>query len=163
MLALLYILISVLIGREVTELFLLRRVRETTGNRFWLLFPMAFGSGTLIVTWLVYAAAYIVEKITADRHPLFIANLIILLLSVLYLCIVYVWRKKTGRKLARKNWIQEERLFRKELIFFALLFLFILYMMFYVFRIKDGYLWAGFTVFSDYAPHTSMIRSFSVG
>ena len=35
--------------------------------------------------------------------------------------------------------------------------------MFYVFHVKDGMLYAGYSVFSDYAPHTAMIRSFSWG
>lgn len=36
-------------------------------------------------------------------------------------------------------------------------------MMFYVFRMKDGLLYSGFSVYGDYAPHTAMMRSFSRG
>ena len=34
---------------------------------------------------------------------------------------------------------------------------------FYVFYMKDGILYSGLTVYGDYAPHTAMIRSFSMG
>ncbi len=36
-------------------------------------------------------------------------------------------------------------------------------MMFYVFHMKDGLLYSGFSVYGDYAPHTAMMRSFSRG
>ena len=35
--------------------------------------------------------------------------------------------------------------------------------MVFVFHVSDGYLYSGFTVFGDYAPHTAMMRSFSLG
>lgn len=35
--------------------------------------------------------------------------------------------------------------------------------MFYVFHMKDGILYSGFSVYGDYAPHTAMMRSFSRG
>ena len=34
--------------------------------------------------------------------------------------------------------------------------------MHYVFFYSDGKLFSGYSVFSDYAPHTAMIRSFSL-
>lgn len=35
--------------------------------------------------------------------------------------------------------------------------------MFYVFYIRNGELYSGFSVYGDYAPHTAMMRSFSKG
>ena len=55
------------------------------------------------------------------------------------------------------------RSFRCELLFFGLLFVFLTWIMFYVFYIRDGILYSGFTVYGDYAPHTAMMRSFSLG
>ena len=52
---------------------------------------------------------------------------------------------------------------KKEILLFGLLTVFITYMMFYVFYIKDGILYSGLTVYGDYAPHTAMMRSFSAG
>ena len=55
------------------------------------------------------------------------------------------------------------RRFRCELLFFGLLFVFLTWIMFYVFYIRDRILYSGFTVYGDYAPHTAMMRSFSLG
>ena len=62
-----------------------------------------------------------------------------------------------------ESMVSDRSRFRKELVFFGILLVFITYMMFYVFYIKDGVMYAGLTVCSDYAPHTAMMRSFSLG
>ena len=67
-------------------------------------------------------------------------------------------RTKTTEKL-----ISNKKTFKREAILFGLLAVFITYMMFYVFYIKDGILYSGLTVYGDYAPHTAMMRSFSFG
>ena len=59
--------------------------------------------------------------------------------------------------------MQQKPLLKKECILYGLLFLFLMYIMFYVFYIRDGILYSGFTVYGDYAPHTAMMRSFSMG
>ena len=51
----------------------------------------------------------------------------------------------------------------REAVFFLFLLAFLTWIMFYVFYIKDGILYSGFTVYGDYAPHTAMMRSFSLG
>lgn len=51
----------------------------------------------------------------------------------------------------------------KEILFFVLLLGAITWIMYYVFHISDGVLYSGFSVFGDYAPHTAMMRSFSLG
>ena len=71
--------------------------------------------------------------------------------------------KKKSRKFSMDNLITDKSRFKKELILFGLLAAFITYMMFYVFYMKDGILYSGLTVYGDYAPHTAMIRSFSMG
>ena len=40
---------------------------------------------------------------------------------------------------------------------------FVTWIMFYVFHMKDGVMYSGFSVYGDYAPHTAMMRSFSRG
>ena len=62
-----------------------------------------------------------------------------------------------------ESMVSDRSRFRKELVFFGILLVFITYMMFYVFYIKDGVMYAGLTVCGDYAPHTAMMRSFSLG
>ena len=49
----------------------------------------------------------------------------------------------------------------KECLFFGTLFAFILWTMFYVFHMDDNVLSSGVTIYSDFSPHTAMIRSFS--
>ena len=71
--------------------------------------------------------------------------------------------KKKSRKFSMDNLITDKSRFKKELILFGLLAAFITYMMFYVFYMKEGILYSGLTVYGDYAPHTAMIRSFSMG
>ena len=59
--------------------------------------------------------------------------------------------------------ISNKKGFKREVLLFGLLAVFITYMMFYVFYIRDGVLYSGLTVYGDYAPHTAMMRSFSMG
>ena len=58
---------------------------------------------------------------------------------------------------------QGKKRFIKETVFFLFLLAFLTWIMFYVFYIRDGILYSGFTVYGDYAPHTAMMRSFSRG
>lgn len=51
----------------------------------------------------------------------------------------------------------------KEIVFLLILLAGITWIMVFVFHVSDGYLYSGFTVFGDYAPHTAMMRSFSLG
>ncbi len=50
-----------------------------------------------------------------------------------------------------------------EILWFVFLAAFIAFTFFYVFVQKGNQLYSGFTVFGDYAPHTAMMRSFSMG
>lgn len=59
--------------------------------------------------------------------------------------------------------ISNKKGFKREVLLFGLLAVFITYMMYYVFYIRDGVLYSGLTVYGDYAPHTAMMRSFSMG
>jgi hypothetical protein len=163
MLGILYLILCILLGKEVAEYFLLRRVRETSGNQLWIMLPMAFGSGTLLMTWALYVVAYLNTCIGGARHPLFAANFLVMGGTALGLLLLYVNRYRRTQKLIRKQWVTNHILFRKECIFFAILLVVLTAIFFYVFQIRDGVLYSGFTVFSDYAPHTSMIRSFSIG
>ena len=63
-----------------------------------------------------------------------------------------------SEKMISRKWI-----LRKEILLFVVLTAFVTVMMFYVFHMKDGLLYSGFSVYGDYAPHTAMMRSFSRG
>ena len=76
---------------------------------------------------------------------------------------VQKYRKQGSYRIWNIDKTQDKRRLKKEILLFALLTVFITYMMFYVFYIKDGILYSGLTVYGDYAPHTAMMRSFSAG
>lgn len=141
--------------------------RQTTekGNRIWVVLPAAFGTGILMLTWAVYILSWMFSVCAGTEHPLFYGNLIVLLLDALLLFGIFLQKKKkqktmfsmSGQLITRK-WI-----LKKEILLFMFLTVFVTWMMFYVFHMKDGLLYSGFSVYGDYAPHTAMMRSFSRG
>lgn len=165
MLGILYLLISFLVGKEIAEVLPLKqRMREGNRvNRFWLLLAASYGIGVLLVTWAVYIVSWIAGSMADVRQPLLYGNLLVGLLCAVYLAAVYFRRKKAGKKVLFWGGISDRASFRKERIFFGLLLILVSWIMFYVFYIRDGVLYSGFTVYGDYAPHTAMIRSFSWG
>lgn len=166
-----YLILAGLLGKEIAELlfFFQGSSRETGGNRLWLLLPISFGTGTLVMTWAVYLVAWGCSVFIHD-NPLFYADLAVMSVAAMFLASLYALRLagagKRGRRRRRKffrrsSLIAHRKLFARELLFFVLLGGFLLWILFYVFFIKDGVLYSGATVFGDYAPHVSMIRSFS--
>ncbi len=141
--------------------------RQTTekGNRIWVVLPAAFGTGILMLTWAVYILSWMFSVCAGTEHPLFYGNLIVLLLDALLLLGIFLQKKKKqktmfsmSRPLITRKWI-----LKKEILLFVFLTVFVTWMMFYVFHMKDGLLYSGFSVYGDYAPHTAMMRSFSRG
>lgn len=141
--------------------------RQTTekGNRIWVVLPAAFGTGILMLTWAVYILSWMFSVCAGTEHPLFYGNLIVLLLDALLLYRIFFRKKKKQEKLfsVSGQMITRKWILKKEILFFVLLTFFVTWMMFYVFHMKDGLLYSGFSVYGDYAPHTAMMRSFSRG
>lgn len=157
MFAALYLVIASLAGRAAL-LPVFRRFRTASGeNRLWTELAASFGCGTVLLTWAVYLAAFFFHTVLHVPQPLLPANAVLLpaaaALSLLRL----------RGKLFRRGLISDPRRFRKEAALYGALLLFLTFTMFYVFRVKDGSICMGYTVFSDYSPHTAMIRSFSFG
>lgn len=182
MLGVIYLLLAVLLGKEITEGLLLHgRSGTEEGNRLWLVLPAAFGVGVLLLTWVVYAVSWAMSVCAGAEHPLFYGNLIGMGLTAAGLAAVLYRRLKSaqrteaqdmpgGRNFMGVLWgngwhtlVRDRKLFRKELVFFGALLVFFTWVMFFVFHIYNGYLYSGFTVYGDYAPHTAMMRSFSWG
>lgn len=165
MLGICYLLMAGLAGYEITEGLLWTGSRkETAGiNRIWLKLPASFGVGTLLLTWLVYAVSWFAGAEAGAEKPLFYGNLVGFLLAGSWLALLYFRRYRRLRIGSRGPWISDKARFKRELVCFILLFLGILAMMYYVFFVRDGILCSGFTVYGDYAPHTAMMRSFSMG
>lgn len=162
----LYLSFSGILGYEiVTGLLLPAKKRQAEGaNQIWFLAPVSLGIGILLLTWMVYAVSWLVSVCAGTENPLFYGNLAGVLTgaaAVLYLGVGR--RKRAADTYGLTQMITDRRAFKKELIYFGILFACVTYMMFYVFYIHGGRIYSGFTVYGDYAPHTAMMRSFSQG
>ena len=162
MLGCIYLILAVLLGREVSRKLLPeQRIREKGVTPFWVTFAGAFGSGVLLMTWAAYIMAWLLSVYSKAQKPLFGANLMVMAAVGIFLALLYYRRKSS---LSEKWRSRKEKLpLRGEAVFFLILLGAIIWILFYVFHVSDGYLYSGYSVFSDYAPHTAMIRSFSLG
>ena len=176
MFGIIYIILSLMTGKELAEVLLFTgknsslqnigtKNKKILCNQIWILLAAAFGMGTLAFGWVTYMVSWAASAAGATR-PLIYGNIVIFLLAVLILGRIY-WKryKKTGSVLtgADRNLINDRGAFRKECILFGILLVFLSWIMFYVFYIRGGELYSGFSVYGDYAPHTAMMRSFSKG
>lgn len=107
---------------------------------------MGIGIGYLVIGWITYIISYVSKVIVGSTAPKIDGNAFAIAIMALITVTTFHYEKIDNIK---------------ECILFGLLFIFILFSMVYVFRVDDGVLKSGYTVFSDYAPHTAMIRSFS--
>ena len=161
MTGILYLILGSLCGKELAEIFVGQKKTEKN-NRIWLVLPGAFGVGMLAFGWVTYLIAWAASAAGADK-PLIYGNLLTMAAGAVFLLGIYIQRyRKNKRIFTDKGLVEDKQLFWKELIFFSVLFVFLTWIIFYVFYIKDGILYSGFTVFGDYAPHTAMMRSFSL-
>lgn len=174
MLGIIYLILAGLLGYEASKILTEEGKRIPGINCIWLVLPASFGVGTLLLTWSVYIISWFLSVAGKVTDPLLYGNAIVMIGSMLILIWMAVqkhrrtaaWenenKKNMRTKLAEKL-VSNKSGFKKEAVLFGLLAVFITYMMFYVFYIQDGILYSGLTVYGDYAPHTAMMRSFSVG
>lgn len=129
----------------------------------FLLYPSYFIVGTILLTWTTYIIAYLVRNAS---EPLAIANILALSFYSL-ICMVYYGGKFFGgrgeRKVASKNRFKKPSFTKGELIYLFLIIMLSIFLMWYTFYIIGNKLYVGYTVFSDFSPHLSIIRSFSKG
>ena len=174
MLGIIYLFLAGMLGYETSKI-LTEEGRSIQGvNRIWLILPASFGIGTLLLTWAVYVISWFFSVVGKSQNPLLYGNTISMVGAALIFIFVAVLRYKKnavrtdgGQKNIRtglaEKLISNKKGFKREVLLFGLLAVFITYMMFYVFYIRDGVLYSGLTVYGDYAPHTAMMRSFSMG
>lgn len=174
MLGIIYLFLAGMLGYEASKI-LTEEGRSIQGvNRIWLILPASFGVGTLLLTWAVYVISWFFSVVGKSQNPLLYGNTISMAGAALILIFAAVLRYKKnavrndeGQKYIRtgltEKLINNKKGFKREILLFGLLAVFITYMMFYVFYIRDGVLYSGLTVYGDYAPHTAMMRSFSMG
>ena len=132
-------------------------------NTVFVYAPAAFGGGLVLLTWPLYFAAWAAHALFGIRHPLLPAN--ILVLGVTLACTVFYFKKHGTAPFqnALSKMIPDRRRFYREAAGYAFLFVFIYLTMHHALHVTDGEIRMGYTVFGDYAPPFSMIRSFSYG
>lgn len=160
-----YLLLCAAFGWIVMEEFYPHTEIKNKGaeNRFWVVMPASFGVGILLITWAVYGTAWFFYAALGSEKPLMWGNWIVLGGTGLILAVILSLRIYRRERLFKYGkLILHKKLFHKEGLFFSVLFVFLIWIMFYVFYIRDGNLYSGFTVYGDYAPHTAMMRSFSL-
>ena len=169
MIGILYILLCVVCGMALCGIFfknLKKPALEAGLPTFLVQLPAWYLTGTLTVTWLVYLTAYLFQN---AKEPLFYGNLIVLLAAVVLLIVVAVYEKKAG-KLQGIPAKTKELFFgvdgmekgAEPILYTLVSVMFTGFLMFLTFKVLDGSIYVGYSVFSDFAPHLGMIRSFSV-
>ncbi len=125
---------------------------------FFLLLPAWWLSGTMLMTWATYALGYLFRS---TPEPLLWSNVIVIpLFATLSAAgIVFLFRKKRDRG----NGLQLGEFTLMDLVFVILTGALSLFLMWWTFFVKNNHVYVGFSVFSDFAPHMGMIRSFSFG
>ncbi len=123
----------------------------------FVLFPASVIVGTLPMAWLTYALACAFSK---SENPLGTANVITIIADLIFIGTVFAFRRKAVFQTV-KNSVRGIR--AKDIIFLLFVSSITFFIMFLTFYVSNGALGVGLSVFSDFAPHLGMIRSFSCG
>lgn len=168
MIGVLYILLCVLCGAALCGILFkdLKKPAEKAGlPAFLVQLPAWYLTGTLAVTWLVYLLGYLFQD---AEEPLLYANLIASCIVVVFLVIIVVFGRGFEKLRESENNIKNF-FFGKSveegcgpMLYTFIAVLFTGFLMFLTFHVVDGTIRVGYSVFSDFAPHLGMIRSFSV-
>ncbi len=122
--------------------------------------------GTLFLTVLTYGlAAFLSPRLPLSIHPLLIANLVCFAGGSLWAALLLLRRRKScGRpELRRPAFPLRDRSSLFYLLTGLLWLIFGCWLMIGTFYQTGSQLHAGYSVFSDFAPHTALISSFSQG
>ena len=165
MLAFLYILLALATGTAIVSPVILGNedpAPDRPVNRIWILLGSAAAAGTLTVTWCLYLIAWVLKVRAGVLQPLYIANAVVMGGEAAVFIFLLIRLKKAGGAAAQlKRLVPDRERFKNECILYAILLVFITATFWYVLFVRDNRLYAGLTVFSDYAPHLAMVRSFS--
>lgn len=125
--------------------------------------PFCFIVGTTVFTTFHYfLSVFFASVIKNNTNPLFYSNVFgTCILSAVFIIYIFVLKKRQKNKI---NPFRPGRLL-KSYYFYSILAVtaFSTYIIFYSFFVKDNIVHSGFSVFSDFAPHTAVINSFSKG
>lgn len=167
MLGFLYLVIAIFAGSAVCQ-WIFPDMAEWAEKSFqgrkiklcplFLMVPAWIYTGIIPMTWLVYLLSYLFRKV---NHGMLFANLIVMGLFFVGALFFYFMCRAKGKLLF--SGLEKISITRGELIFLALILYLCLRLFITTFRISEGTLYVGLSVFSDFSPHLGMIRSFSGG
>lgn len=165
MFGILYLILAFLLGKEIVGVLLPNRkgADGAAVSEIWVVLPASFGVGTLFMTWAVYVVSWIASVCMGSKSPLLPGNLVVMSAALLAAAAIYTKRWHRREDTTERRRFIKGRFEVREAVFFGSLLIFVTWIMFYVFHMKNGYLYSGFSVYGDYAPHTAMMRSFSYG
>ncbi len=163
MLGVLYILICICFGAVLSNLFFPQTLKQPAKYanlpQGMVQLPVWYLIGSLSVTWFVYLISYLFQN---KEQPLFFGNFISIVLVLLV--IITVIKKKRRRKISKESlchfFVKESKDYSLVLFTF-LVIVFVSFLMFLTFHADGENIYVGYSVFSDFAPHLGMIRSFS--
>lgn len=170
MIGILYILLCIACGAVLCSILLknLKQSAAETGlPAFMAELPAWYLTGTVLVTWLVYLFAYLFKN---AEEPLLFGNTFALFFAVVLIAAYYFFGqgkeklcdiKSKIRRFFFGNEAEEERAYGP-ILYTLLAIAFTGFLMFLTFKVIDNSIYVGYSVFSDFAPHLGMIRSFSV-
>ncbi|MBP3595096.1 MAG: hypothetical protein J6J44_11245 [Lachnospiraceae bacterium] len=172
MLGVVYILLCVLCGSAICGLLFknLGKPAEEAGlPAFMVKLPAWYLIGTLAVTWPVYLFSYLFQN---AQKPLFWGNLVTWLLAIAFVTVVFLANKGkksvkemfsgTGSRTKEFFFMEKESQAYGPILFTIVTVAFTGFLMFLTFKVLNNSIYVGYSVFSDFAPHLGMIRSFSV-
>lgn len=153
MLAILYILLSIYVGCFVSKILLqFLKVHLNTYTYRWIFISLCIPIGFMMTTSWLYGFYYLFKN---QMNPLLLANIsLILPIALLLKFFPLTWSKDPC-------WYSS-KLFPETYFFF---FITLIGSFLFFTTISQNYdlMQVGSTVHSDFGPHTSMIRSFSIG
>jgi len=177
MFGMLYLVLSFIIGYHLIRAFLpcLFSVGKNKSlfdkpvslSAWMVTLPASFLVGTLVMTWVTYIAAYIFQQ---AEKPLVYGNTVSMGAAALWLTGIIVLNKEKAKRFVtniksinRTGLPDLYRRNRTEIIFILMVTAVWSFLMFRSFYYTDGTMHVGISVFSDFAPHLAVIRSFSLG
>lgn len=136
--------------------------REIQLSSYFLRVPAWVMAGTLPLTWMTYLTAYALKVYGGKEYPLSAANVISMSVFAVATAALLFFRYKKN-KAETGNFEELKKINIGEWCFLAAVIIFVTQLMVLTFTVKEGKMYVGLSVFSDFAPHLGMIRSFSYG
>ena len=164
MLSIFYLILCFTTGLLIVYLFRNVFITSSFLKHFpkWLLYlPLSFIIGMLVSGWSPYLFALLFAN---SPSPLFWGNVITMIIqAVATVLLVYVIRKRKIKIFKKVNTLDFLKTNYTEIILVAITTAIISFMMIQSFHYEGDILKMGYSIFSDFGPHTAVMRSFSMG